>query len=180
MRIFLASWLPEELAAELAVLSFDLPGARPIPASNFHVTIRFLGDCMPAVQDDVEAIMQSIEFTPFAVDIAGVGQFEQGKNRVVWARVESEGLLRLEAKIKRELEKMGIRVERRRFRPHITIGRIASPDELRLQQFFQDYYDFSGSFECSSFGLYASRLHPDGPRYREIAVFPAGEGSNER
>jgi len=171
MRLFLATWIPEELAQELELLSFDVPGSRPIPASRFHITIRFLGDCSPLLKDEIETAMTQIVFTPFTIHIQGIGQFAAGI-RVVWARVESMDLLHLERKIRRQLEEAGIRTERRRFRPHITLGRVPQPDEVRLKEYFTEHYNFNANFECKNFGLYSSRLNRDGPEYTEEALFP--------
>ena len=58
-RLFTGLAVPAEIAEALKVYQGGLPGARWIEPSDFHVTLRFLGDVEATVADDVVEAFQT-------------------------------------------------------------------------------------------------------------------------
>ena len=69
-------------------------------------------------------------------------------------------------------------LERRRFRPHVTLarfGRTARADPQALARFLEAHAGFAlSAVPASSMGLYASTLRPEGAEYEALAVYPLG------
>jgi len=100
-------------------------------AGALHLTLKFLGDVEEALIPDVVAAVAraASEVSPFAFDSLSVGAFPSPRRpRVVWVGVEPvDELYELQGAIERELTVLGFPRERRRFKPHITIGRLRAP-----------------------------------------------------
>ena len=130
-RLFAALPVPEEIADELSALQSGVPDARWVPAENFHVTLCFAGEVQGATMRDLEEELSDIEGPPFPISIAGVEQFSSGKQpRALVATVErSDRLDWLQQKVSTVARNCGIEVERRKFRPHVTLARFSSSAE---------------------------------------------------
>src|SRR3990170_5465846 len=75
-----------EVQEKLAKSGADLKLVAP---QNIHVTMRFLGDIQPSMVDKIHSEMEQAVFTPFNVEIHGVGAFPNTKYaRVVWAGIK--------------------------------------------------------------------------------------------
>jgi len=132
LRLFVALELPPDAKDGILTVIEDLR-ARGIRASwsregTLHLTLAFLGD---TDEDDVDAVAGALATAaagvpPFRWTVRGLGAFPSPRRpRVVWAGVEApEALFDLKQRIDTELRPLGFKPDRRRFRPHITLGRI--------------------------------------------------------
>ncbi|MBD3349220.1 MAG: RNA 2',3'-cyclic phosphodiesterase [Candidatus Eisenbacteria bacterium] len=103
--------------------------------STMHLTLRFLGDVpeekIPAVAEAAEAAATGIE--PFDMTTTALGAFPSpARPRVIWAGIDApDALYELQESLESELSRIGFRRERRRFHPHVTLGRLrARPEPL--------------------------------------------------
>jgi 2'-5' RNA ligase len=80
------------------------------------------------------------------------------------------------------LTDVGVEPERRKFTPHVTLGRFRSPPpEPRLASYLFGRNLFrTQRFPVSSFGLYASQLRPEGSLYTLEADYDFVTGAAER
>ena len=175
-RLFVALPVPEEVADQLIVLQSGVPDARWVPSENFHVTLCFAGKVEGATMRDFEEELTDIAFPPFAVAIAGVEQFSSGKQpRALVATVErSDRLDWLHQKVSTVARNCGIAIERRKFRPHVTLARFASSAETghHLAQFMASHGTFrAGPWIAEHFALYSSRSGRNGSIYIEEAAY---------
>lgn len=101
--------------------------ARP---STIHLTLRFLGDVDDERLVDVFSATERAAAAgqPFEFVTTGLGAFPSpARPRVVWAGVEApDALYELRSALDTELEFAGFARERRRFHPHVTLGRLRS------------------------------------------------------
>lgn len=70
----------------------------------------------------------------------------------------------------------GLEPEKRRFAPHLTIGRVRSPSRSpRMREALEAAAerDFGGSM-VASMTMYRSRLSPRGASYEALATLPFG------
>ena len=175
-RLFVALPVPEEIADDLLALQSGVPDARWIAPENFHVTLCFAGAVHGAVMRDLEEELADIAGPRFAVTLAGVEQFSSGKQpRALVATVErSDRLQWLQQKVSTVARNCGIEVERRKFRPHVTLARFGTGAETghHLAQFMASHSTFrAGPWIADHFALYSSRGGRSGRIYTEEAGY---------
>jgi RNA 2',3'-cyclic 3'-phosphodiesterase len=175
-RLFVALPVPEEVADELIALQSGVPDARWQPPENFHVTLCFAGEVHGATMRDLEEELSDIAGPPFPVAIAGVEQFSSGKQpKALVALVDkSDRLDWLQQKVSAVARNCGIEVERRKFRPHVTLARFGNGAETghHIAQFMASHSTFrSGPWIAQHFALYSSRSGGSGRIYTEEAAY---------
>jgi RNA 2',3'-cyclic 3'-phosphodiesterase len=175
-RLFIALPVPEEIADDLLALQSGVPDARWVTAENLHVTLCFAGEVQGAVVRDLEEELSDIVGPPFPVAIAGVEQFSSGKQpRALVALVERSGRLDwLQQKVSTVARNCGVDVERRKFRPHVTLARFGNGAETghHIAQFMASHSTFrAGPWMAQEFALYSSRPGRNGSIYTEQAAY---------
>jgi RNA 2',3'-cyclic 3'-phosphodiesterase len=175
-RLFVALPVPEEVADALVALQSGVPDAHWMPPENFHVTLCFAGEVQGGQMRDFEEELSDIAGPPFSIGIAGVEQFSSGKQpRALVATVErSDRLDWLQQKVSTVARNCGIEIERRKFRPHVTLARFASNAETghHLAQFMASHGTLrAGPWIAQHFALYSSRSSRNGPIYTEEAAY---------
>ncbi len=128
-RLFTALWPDDALRERLVALrdaQWRLPArARPTRDDQLHVTLHFIGgieaDRVDALRAALDAV-PAIEPIELVLDAAEV--WRNGIASLV-AREVPAALTRLHADIGAALDGIGIAVERRAWRPHLTLARDA-------------------------------------------------------
>jgi 2'-5' RNA ligase len=175
-RLFIALPVPDDVAEELLALQSGVPEARWVPAENLHVTLCFCDQVQGAVMRDLEEELSDIAGPPFPVSIAGVEQFSSGKQpKALVALVErSDRLDWLQQKVSTVARHCGIQVERRKFRPHVTLARFGKSAETghHIAQFMASHSTFRvAPWIAQHFVLYSSRAGGGGRIYTEEAAY---------
>jgi len=176
-RLFVALPVPEEIADALVVLQSGVPDARWLPRENFHVTLCFAGEVQGGVMRDLEDELGDVGGPRFAVALRGVRSLASGKQpRALVATVErSERLDWLQQRVSTVARNCGIDIERRKFRPHVTLGRFRNGAEAghHLAQFMASHSTFAaGPWIADQFALFSSRTGRGGAVYTEEAAYP--------
>ena len=177
VRTFIAVRVSDSVRQSLADLIGELRNSgadvKWVAPENLHLTMKFLGNVLETRVDEMaEAVSRACEgISPFEMSLEGVGAFPSIRRpKVVWVGVikGKDVLINLNKNIEAELEPIGFERERRRFSPHLTIGRLrreGRPGDLadRLSM------EFNGG-ECvvESVYLMKSTLTPKGPIYEEL------------
>jgi 2'-5' RNA ligase len=184
-RLFIALAPPEEVAEALDRLCEGLPGIRWNDAEQFHLTLRFIGEVGQRTFYEIGEALAGVTHPPFELALKGIGQFPpRGAPHTLWVGVEDPagalGVLR--RRIERVLGEAGVPAERRKFAPHVTLGRFkAPPPEERLASYlFRRNLFRTAPFPVSSFGLYSSQLRPEGSLYAHEAEYDFVAGTVER
>lgn len=130
MRLFVAVTLNREIGDALngviRRLQSCCESGRYTQAENLHLTIVFLGETDPARLPQVREAMDCTGVPPFVLHIGGFGYFRRSGGDIFWAGVErSDALTGLYLRLYEELEKRGFPLEKRSFRPHLTLVRQA-------------------------------------------------------
>ena len=175
-RLFVALPVPEEVANDLVALQSGVPDARWQPPENFHVTLCFAGEVQGGTMRDLEEELCDIAGSRFPIGIAGVEQFSSGKQpKALVALVEkSDRLDWLQQKVSTVARNCGIEIERRKFRPHVTLARFSSGAETghHIAQFMASHSTFrAGPWLAHQFALYSSRAGGGGRIYTEEAAY---------
>jgi 2'-5' RNA ligase len=176
-RLFVALPIPEEIADALIALQSGVPDARWVQPENFHVTLCFAGEVQGGVLRDLEEELSDISGPRFAVALNGVHSFASGKQpRALVVSVEkSERLDWLQQRVSSVARNCGIELERRKFRPHVTLARFGNGAETghHLAQFMASHSTFkAGPWIADHFALFSSRTGRSGSVYTEEAAYP--------
>ena len=183
-RLFIALCMPAEVGRELDALCVGLPAIRWTESEQFHLTLRFIGEVDNATFLEIGAGLASVTGAPFEMRLKGLGTFPpRGEPQTLWAGVETqEPLANLRARIERGLGDYGLEPERRRFTPHVTIGRFRGPPPrerfgswLAARSLFR-----SSPFIVTSFTLFSSQLRPEGALHSREADYDFVTGTMER
>jgi 2'-5' RNA ligase len=184
IRTFIAIELDESIQDGLTRLQDQLKGEAPrgsvrwVRPGGIHLTLKFLGD-VPA--DQVGEIARALQkgcqgFAPFSLSCGGLGCFPNLKHpRVVWVGIQEETgtLAQLKKAIEENVAPLGYPTEKRKFSPHLTLGRVrrrvGSGDRRRLGELVGASEAGSlGQMEVRSVNLMRSDLQPGGAVYTRL------------
>lgn len=174
IRLFVGLALPEETRDRLAALERPIPGARWTPSENLHLTLRFIGPVDEAAATDVDAELSRIDAAGFELTLTGVDYFaSRSRARVLWVGTKaSDGLLELQGKIERAVQRSGLAPERRKFHAHVTLARLRDVRVDRVVPFVAAHADFrAGPLLIDRFILYSSSLGRSGSIYTEEVAY---------
>lgn len=179
MRTFIAIELSDAVRDTLLgflreIRHFDAP-VRWIRPEGMHLTLKFLGEvpfdkvaAIRSILDDVTAL-----HTSFSLEFSGTGTFPSNTRapRVIWAGItRSQPMEALYKDLEDGLETIGFSRERRRFHPHLTLGRVKAPRNLEALLDFLHRNDRAsfGTMQAGSVILFKSVLKPTGAEYSRI------------
>lgn len=166
-RLFFALLPDEAVRGQLRRLQKDLSqaGGRPVPAENLHLTLLFLGNVEAEKVDVVRGIAAGIEGEPFDLVLDTLGGFRQNNARVLWVGPSESPpeLGHLHQSLHRQVGKIGLRVRKATYRPHVTLVRKAD-----LRERLPEKPDRDICWSASRFALLASELLPERSRYEVL------------
>ncbi|HQT65973.1 MAG: 2'-5' RNA ligase [Rhodospirillales bacterium 20-60-12] len=174
MRLFVALDLPWQVKTSLAQLAINLPGARWVPADNFHLTLRFIGQATSLQAEEIDLALANLRGRAFNFTLSGAGWFEKaGRASSLWVGVErNDQLTRLQTKIETALQRVGIPPEKKRFSPHVTLARMDMPVSPRFAEFVQSHNLYrSPPIQAGHVTLFSSILGKDQPTYTPEAEY---------
>jgi RNA 2',3'-cyclic 3'-phosphodiesterase len=144
---------------------------------NIHITLAFLGDTEEKKINPLCSILKETctGFGGFQLILKGSGVFRNISDpRIIWTGIAaSEKLIHLGECIVNGLKTIGIKLDRRPFNPHLTLGRIkhltdASALEGLIKQFKNSEFQIIPVTEVI---LYESILSQSGPVYKPVSSF---------
>ena len=170
MRLFIAIDLPSELKSLLAETAASLgrqaDAGNFVPEENFHLTLVFIGETR-RVNDCIDIFRNVTRLAgtgPLALSLNGIGSFKARRGHTWWAGIDdSPALSSLAQCLADELRSAGLGIEKRSFKPHITLGRsviTSRPVNLELPRL---------SFSVPAISLMRSDLSGGHPVYTELA-----------
>lgn len=177
MRAFVAIDLPEPVKDALMDVQEALPAGRLAEPDQMHLTLAFLGERPDAEVEAAHQTLETVASPPFELRLAGLGTFGARAPSVLWAGVRDPAPLQaLRSRVLAALHGAGLPLERRRFRPHVTLARFPPGEALdaaRLARFLQAFEAFpSPPFEVRDFALWRSTLRRAGAIHDELARYP--------
>lgn len=164
-KLFFALPLPT-LAPELIAWREQRPWpGLPVPESNLHLTLAFLGEADEATQASLMAAAERQHCPPFRIPLDQTGWFNRAKAAWVGPREWPNELNVLARALRRHGEKLGLGNGEQGYRPHITLSRKAAeaPEALPAPDFM---------LQADRFCLYRSVSTPDGVHYEPLACWP--------
>ena len=167
-RLFFALLPDGAVRKQLRQLQKDLDqaGGRPVPEENLHLTLLFLGNVEADKVDAVRAIAAGIEGEPFGLVLDTLGGFRQNNVRILWVGPSESPpeLGVLHQSLRRQVRKIGLRVGKGTYRPHVTLIR-----KVDLRKKLPEDPDPGIRWTAHRCALIASELLPSGSRYEILA-----------
>jgi len=174
LRVFTAVEISADARRAIAAVAGTLTGGLGriglVRQENLHVTLKFVGDVH---RDDLPALGETIgECTaglpPGPIEVRGIGAFPNlSRPRVLWAGVsDPSGILEpVHKRLNEALAGFGAKRERKRYVPHVTVGRIRGSfeaGELMLRIERGGEFRFSKE-EASAVTLFMSEISRGAP-----------------
>ncbi len=179
VRSFIALNLPEDLKNSLQNLQDELRNqtdcVRWVKPNTIHLTLKFLGAIAESQVALIAGIFADIAtgVKPFTLDVAGVGAFPNPRNaKVIWIGLNdpAQTLVLFQKRLEDALAAIGFPPEKRRYEPHLTLGRVKERRGIRdIERLIERYNNHHlGCFTADTLVLYQSDLFPDGPVYSAL------------
>ncbi len=155
---------------------------RWVPDANLHVTLQFLGDVPRERIETIRAAIAAVcsDTPPVHTKLVHVSAFPSAtRARVIVAELAeaaeaASGVPALAAKLGLALTPLGHAPEARRFRPHVTLGRVRRPP-LRGARVARTLEPLS--VEIGEVVLFRSTPGAASPKYEPLAVLPLSGGA---
>lgn len=177
IRLFTALSIPDDVAETLKRRQTGLPGAKWRSDEQLHLTLAFYGEVDERRADDLVAeLSRAATGGAFEIALAGVGAFGDAfRSQSIWAGVEpNERLGVLAGRCRAAAERAGIPMERREYRPHVTLAYLkpqTNPDRVGAWIAGHNLLH-SPPLRVDRFGLYSSVLTHDGSHYELEREYP--------
>jgi 2'-5' RNA ligase len=128
LRLFIAINFSQTVKSGLLALRDELlthsERGRFSQPEHLHLTLAFLGECDPQEAQTAKSIINSISFEPFEIIIDRIGYFTRDGGDTWWAGVrENKALSVVQQSLTNKLTTAGFLLEKRSYKPHITLGR---------------------------------------------------------
>lgn len=185
MRLFLAINLPPDvrqaIATEVAApLQMVAPELAWVREPSLHLTVKFLGEQPPELVPDLVAALRIVgeRNKVIEVEIGGVGAFPNFRRpRVVWIGVSPDPKLELlHHDVEFACEGLGIPLDGKPFRPHLTLARVKQrgADSITLRKLARAAEEVAHVEEVliTSVDLMQSEMSARGSQYRLLASTP--------
>lgn len=179
MRLFTGLDLSPDVIRRIERLVAELKPTARIqwsPASNLHVTTKFIGEWPEERLDELTRALAGVPVGgPMTIAIRSLGFFPHARSpRIFWAGIHAPPQLgALARETDRALAFLGIEPEKRAYSPHLTLARIREPaplERLHTRLAALETQEF-GSFQADRFFLYRSQSSPAGSVYTKISEF---------
>jgi len=138
MRLFISINFNNDTRSRLIVIRDELRsrserGKFSLP-ENLHLTLAFLGECNARQTAAAKAAIDAVGFEPFDLTIERVGCFRRDGGDIWWAGIKgSKPILDLQRELTDKLIGAGFLLEKREYKPHITLGREVVTDVVPWQ-----------------------------------------------
>lgn len=174
MRLFIAALLPEEIQRQLSLyinsLKQTVDGVRWEKTEKLHVTLKFLGDVDQSMVKEISSLLSRTaqNCSPFQLSTTLFGAFPNLRSpKVLYAGLsQNKEMTTFHGLMEDGLSELGFERENRKFKPHITLGRVKKRIVLRNISILQ-----KNEFEITEIGLIKSELRPEGSVYTPVEIF---------
>ncbi|MFD1354941.1 RNA 2',3'-cyclic phosphodiesterase [Methylorubrum suomiense] len=179
-RLFTGLEIPSGIAERLTLFRGGLPGARWVEPSDYHITLRFLGEVDGRLAADLDAgLAEALARAVLTVTLDGLASFGGDRPRAFIASVRlTPDLADLKEEHERIARRAGAEPESRRFTPHVTLARLnREADAGAVARYLTEAGVFAPlTFTAERAALYSARTSRGGGPYLVEAAYPFGLG----
>jgi len=185
MRAFFCIPIDDSLRGDIAAVAGSIrertaTRASWVPPSNYHITLRFLGDIDPMITVKLERMARGIATRTgaFQITIDRIGAFPSAERpRVIWAGGEAPAaFVGLSSSLNGSLERFGFPRQREERVVHITVARVKGRADPGLVEAIRSIDPPSERFTAERIVLMESRLTPRGALYSPLFSVELGKG----
>ena len=180
MRTFVAIDLEDKIKKNITqfITKLDVhnPNVRWVKDQGMHLTLKFIGEIPETKASDIRSALMALtqKHERFPLKLVGIGMFppRTRKPRVLWVGVEeNQGLMSIQKEVESLLEKLSIPREKRKFSPHLTLGRVKSSHNIKpvLDELSRNKDTEFGRMEVKRITFFRSTLKPTGAEYSTLA-----------
>ncbi|MCH4886605.1 RNA 2',3'-cyclic phosphodiesterase [Acidaminobacter sp. JC074] len=128
MRVFYAITFTEKTKEKLSFYRDSLSNhalkGKFVTKDNIHLTLEFIGEIKQADLAVYEEVLDHLSHDSFPLVCNHVGEFPKKNKSVLWLGLkDSPDLIRLQKNLRKLLEVYDLPFEKRKYHPHITMGR---------------------------------------------------------
>ncbi|MCP4184124.1 MAG: RNA 2',3'-cyclic phosphodiesterase [Hyphomicrobiales bacterium] len=166
-RLFTAIKVPDQAAQFLALKKGKLNNARWIDQEDYHITLSFLGDISDLEAEKAADKLEEIRHKPFEICIDCMDVFGSKRPRTLFAGVRcDEALVNLQAKHNRAMTQVGLKLQARKYAPHVTLARLSSVKPGDVPHFMGQSGEFRPLvFAVNGYALFSARNSTGGGPY---------------
>jgi 2'-5' RNA ligase len=180
MRTFVAIDLKPEVKNSLIKFIQKLdshnPNIRWVKDQGMHLTLKFIGEIEENEAKKIRSVLMELNLKRkrFPLKLIGTGTFPPRSRhpRIVWVGIEeNQQLMSMQNEVESLLEKLSISREKRRFFPHLTLGRIKANHNIEpvLEELINYKNNEFGSQEVEEIIFFRSFLKPTGAEYTALS-----------
>ncbi|MBL4838547.1 MAG: RNA 2',3'-cyclic phosphodiesterase [Kordiimonadaceae bacterium] len=173
-RLFVGLELTPAQQSALVHVRGGVEGAHWQCDEQLHLTLAFIGEASPSQMRSIEGALAGVDFMPFDMTLLDVGMFGMfDMPRTLWAGVaDKDPIIHLHDKILNAVERTGLAVDRRRYKPHVTLARFNRGVYARIGSWLAENSTLKSHTETvQHFTLFSSHRTKDGPIYTVEARF---------
>lgn len=176
MRTFIALDLPKEIVKGIQGIQKilrkqNLFTGKFTESENLHLTLKFLGEVEEDKINLVKEKLSEIKMGRFYCEIGEVGVFTKSFVKIIWIKLNGQGIFNLQKEIDEKLKDL-FNVEER-FMSHLTIARVKHVSSKKdLLEYLKSIKPKKSRFFCDKFYLKKSELKPEGPVYENLDEYP--------
>lgn len=125
MRLFIAIQFNKEMKDALLKTMHEMKkagvGGNYVSGDNLHLTLVFIGESAKVAE--IKEAIEAVKFKPFKIKLDKPGNFGD----LLWAGIGGgQGLAKVAAELRKNLDVAGIDYDKKPFKPHITLVRKAT------------------------------------------------------
>lgn len=193
IRAFIAIDFPGDLQKRLDKVitllkqRINRSAVRWVPATNLHLTLKFLGDVSISNLELLKEVLSAVasEHNGFEFGVGGLSAFPSLRRpRVIWVGIEAPIELNVvQSALENRLARLGYAPEERPFSAHLTLGRVArtaDPQDVQIiaQGLQETKIGFLGAVQVYQIHLYRSDLARSGAEYTLLFSAPLVDKRN--
>ncbi len=174
-RVYFALWpdpaLRAELSAAVAPVLTGL-GGRPVQPANLHLTLEFIGAVAASQLDRLLALGATLSWPAVTLTLDYPEWWRGSQALVLRVLAPAEPLLALQAALRRRIAELGLAVDDRPYRPHVTIAREVAAQPAHATP-------VSVAWRAATVALIESHPAPGGSHYRPLGLWHAADAKSE-
>jgi len=171
-RCFVSIDIPENVKKYIEEIQNQLPEfiGKKTEIKNLHLTLKFIGEINEDILEKINNQLNKIKFQKINLKINSIGVFSKKFIRIIW--IHLKGCEEFQKIIDEKISELNSFKKEKRFMSHLTIGRVKKiKDRKAFLQKIEQIKIPEIDFTVENFKLKESILKPEGPIYRDLAIY---------